>query len=224
MGWESRFDNKPTKKINSEKKSLENDSYSPLLLKKFLDDWENCRNRHYGQKEILNAFFIENLQYIFIRAGRKFSKTSTNIAPADKLPPFVATPGCTLHETTESWNHSSELKIGSPRTVPQSSARKHLFPESLEDGELERVECSRFQTEFLGLLEFRACLLVLAFSVIRPGQVEARFSGACFRIASSSSTVRSTWPDLIRATARVSRSEGLSPWTSMARSMSSNAS
>lgn len=79
MGWESRFDNKPTKKINSEKKSLENDSYSPLLLKKFLDDWENCRNRHSGQKEILNAFFIENLQYIFIRAGRKFSKTSTNI-------------------------------------------------------------------------------------------------------------------------------------------------
>lgn len=69
-------------KVNSSKKTLD---YSPFVLDRFLKDWENCRDRHSGQKAILDAFFEEDLHYIFIRAGRKFSKTSTKIDIAWKF-------------------------------------------------------------------------------------------------------------------------------------------
>lgn len=53
--------------------------------KEFLKDWENARDRHPKQKEILNCFFDEIPLYLFIRAGRKFSKTSTMIDAAWKF-------------------------------------------------------------------------------------------------------------------------------------------
>jgi len=79
MGWESRFDNKKENKFNLDKKTLKNEVYNPAIVEKFLEDWKKCRDRHSGQQQILDAFFVDEMQYIFVRAGRKFSKTSTNI-------------------------------------------------------------------------------------------------------------------------------------------------
>lgn len=79
MGWESRFEKKQENKTNSTKKSINNLIYNDDVVFKFLDDWESCRDRHSGQKEILKAFFEDKKQYIFIRAGRKFSKTTIDI-------------------------------------------------------------------------------------------------------------------------------------------------
>jgi len=45
----------------------------------FERDWEKCRDRHTGQKEVIKAYIEEGKQYIFNRAGRKFAKTTTNI-------------------------------------------------------------------------------------------------------------------------------------------------
>ena len=46
---------------------------------KFLEDWENCRDRHPGQKSVIKAVFEDNAQYVFYRAGRKGAKTTTAI-------------------------------------------------------------------------------------------------------------------------------------------------
>lgn len=48
-------------------------------LEEFRKDWEECRDRHSGQKEVLRAFFDDKKRYIFLRAGRKFSKTTCMI-------------------------------------------------------------------------------------------------------------------------------------------------
>ena len=54
-------------------------------LEKFLSDWEGCRKRHAGQKEVQEAFFTGDYQYIFVQAGRKFSKTTNLIDIAWKF-------------------------------------------------------------------------------------------------------------------------------------------
>lgn len=67
------------------KKSDEEDAIvkaNPLdeaFLDVFREDWEGIRKRHAGQESILNAFFEEEKKRVFIRAGRKFAKTSTMI-------------------------------------------------------------------------------------------------------------------------------------------------
>jgi hypothetical protein len=55
-----------------------NFSISPLA-RKFLVDWEKCRDRHPGQAEVLKAIFQDEAQYTFYRAGRKGAKTTTAI-------------------------------------------------------------------------------------------------------------------------------------------------
>lgn len=52
---------------------------SEQIYKNFMEDWENCRDRHPGQNQILDAVFNQLCQYTFYRAGRKGAKTTTGI-------------------------------------------------------------------------------------------------------------------------------------------------
>lgn len=64
------------KDTNDEKIKFKDD---PTYARKFLSDWEECRDRHPGQKEVLKATFEDKMQYVFYRAGRKGAKTTTGI-------------------------------------------------------------------------------------------------------------------------------------------------
>lgn len=55
------------------------------ILKKFLEDWDNARDRHPGQQQVLDAVFKDKFQYVFYRAGRKGTKTTTGIDVAWKM-------------------------------------------------------------------------------------------------------------------------------------------
>lgn len=55
------------------------DQANLFLYKKFLEDWESCRDRHPGQIEVLKALFDDSFKYVFYRAGRKGAKTTTAI-------------------------------------------------------------------------------------------------------------------------------------------------
>ncbi|TAL08314.1 MAG: hypothetical protein EPO02_13230, partial [Nitrospirae bacterium] len=78
MVWQKQNSFKNGKKIDKTDK-IENSITSEFLRNKFLEDWENCRDRHSGQKQILKATFEDRFKYIFYRAGRKGSKTTTGI-------------------------------------------------------------------------------------------------------------------------------------------------
>jgi hypothetical protein len=56
-----------------------------VCFKKFMEDWETCRERHPGQLAVLNAVFEEKKQYVFYRSGRKGAKTTTGIDIAWRL-------------------------------------------------------------------------------------------------------------------------------------------
>ena len=82
MGWADRLDKeKPVeqKPKRGRPARQQNDLFTPKITNGFLQDWEECRDRHEGQKQVLSAFFEEKCQYIILRAGRKFAKTTTNI-------------------------------------------------------------------------------------------------------------------------------------------------
>jgi len=85
MAWQKQ------KKFNGGKKASEDNEEKiavkedPFYFRKFLEDWENCRDRHPGQIEVLKAVFEENCQYVFYRAGRKGAKTTTGIDVAWRL-------------------------------------------------------------------------------------------------------------------------------------------
>jgi hypothetical protein len=68
-------------KTNDKKNTQKVDS-DPAYIKRFLEDWESCRDRHPGQSSVLHSVFEENLQYVFYRAGRKGAKTTTAIDAA----------------------------------------------------------------------------------------------------------------------------------------------
>jgi hypothetical protein len=73
-----------------------------------------------------------------------------------------------------------DVPTPAPTPFPTAgSLRLQLPAESLENGQLEWIEYSGFQAEFLGLLEFGARLIIQAFGVMSPGQVEgeARIPG-----------------------------------------------
>lgn len=77
MAWQKQTKFKNGKKnTDDEKESLKND---PAYVRKFMEDWEKCRDRHPGQAEVLKAVFEEKKQYVFYRAGRKGAKTTTGI-------------------------------------------------------------------------------------------------------------------------------------------------
>lgn len=77
MAWQKQSKFKNGKPIDDEKKSeVKTD---PAYARKFLEDWEKCRDRHPGQIEVLRAIFEDQCQYVFYRAGRKGAKTTTGI-------------------------------------------------------------------------------------------------------------------------------------------------
>lgn len=83
MIWQKQTKFKQGKKDNeNQKKELKNDS---AYVRKFLEDWEGCRDRHPGQVKVLKAIFEEMCQYVFYRAGRKGAKTTTGIDVAWRL-------------------------------------------------------------------------------------------------------------------------------------------
>ena len=97
MAWQKQFKFKGGKRVDEEEPissfrskkredpeelSQKNDS---SYFRKFLEDWETCRDRHNGQIKVLNAVFEEKLQYVFYRAGRKGTKTTTGIDIAWRL-------------------------------------------------------------------------------------------------------------------------------------------
>jgi hypothetical protein len=54
----------------------------PEFWNEFHTDWQNSWNPHTKQKEIITDFISGNYDYLFVRAGRKFSKTTVNIKAA----------------------------------------------------------------------------------------------------------------------------------------------
>lgn len=77
MAWQKQTKYKSGK--NAEEKEKVQVKDDPSYSKKFMEDWENCRDRHPGQTEVLNAVIKEKCQYVFYRAGRKGAKTTTGI-------------------------------------------------------------------------------------------------------------------------------------------------
>lgn len=78
MAWQKQTKFKNGKEDDDEEKIFsksDNDAY----VRKFLLDWEKCRDRHPGQKLVLNSIFEDHKQYVFYRAGRKGAKTTTAI-------------------------------------------------------------------------------------------------------------------------------------------------
>lgn len=77
MGWQKQTKFNKGKKVQDATK--ESPKENKVHFEKFIEDWENCRDRHPGQKEVIKALFEENCQYVFYRAGRKGAKTTTGI-------------------------------------------------------------------------------------------------------------------------------------------------
>lgn len=80
MVWKKQTKFNKGKQVEYEPKSHPKDD--KVYFEKFLEDWQVCRDRHPGQKEVLKALFEESCQYVFYRAGRKGAKTTTAIDAA----------------------------------------------------------------------------------------------------------------------------------------------
>lgn len=80
MAWPKQTQTNATYKLkpkqDHETKSILD---NPTHYRKFLDDWQSCRDRHPGQTAVLHSVFEEACQYVFYRAGRKGAKTTTGI-------------------------------------------------------------------------------------------------------------------------------------------------
>lgn len=85
MAWQKQTKFKSGKKLDEEKKIKPKFDENKVITRNFLSDWENCRDRHPGQAEVLKAVFEEKCQYVFYRAGRKGAKTTTGIDVAWRL-------------------------------------------------------------------------------------------------------------------------------------------
>lgn len=55
------------------------DPNDPEFWNEFITDWNESWTPHTGQKKIMDDFLSGNYDYFFVRAGRKFSKTTINI-------------------------------------------------------------------------------------------------------------------------------------------------
>jgi hypothetical protein len=77
MTWKKQIKFNKGKKVEDEIKSIKKDDI--VYARKFLEDWEKCRDRHPGQKSVIDAVFKDRCQYVFYRAGRKGAKTTTAI-------------------------------------------------------------------------------------------------------------------------------------------------
>jgi hypothetical protein len=83
MAWQKQSKFKSGKKVDDDEEE-ENVKDDPAYVRKFLEKWEQCRERHPGQILVLNSAFQEKKQYIFYRSGRKGAKTTTGIDAAWK--------------------------------------------------------------------------------------------------------------------------------------------
>jgi hypothetical protein len=83
MAWQKQTNYKKGKKDEPDARSTP--ATDEAYTRKFLEDWEGCRDRHPGQIEVLKAVFDDKCQYTFYRAGRKGAKTTTGIDVAWKL-------------------------------------------------------------------------------------------------------------------------------------------
>lgn len=81
MAWKKQEKFDKGKKTEEKKIS----SCDEVYTRKFIEDWEGCRDRHPGQLEVLKAIFDDGLQYVFYRAGRKGAKTTTAIDVAWRI-------------------------------------------------------------------------------------------------------------------------------------------
>lgn len=77
MAWQKQTKFLKGKRLDGEEKPKTSDD--AVLYKSFLKDWEDSRDRHPGQIEVLKAVFDDLSQYVFYRAGRKGAKTTTAI-------------------------------------------------------------------------------------------------------------------------------------------------
>lgn len=78
MSWKKDYSPKSYEK--TPKKIIEiPDPKGKEFQHKFLEDWTKCRERHSGQIKILDEFFERKAQYLLVKAGRKFAKTTTAI-------------------------------------------------------------------------------------------------------------------------------------------------
>lgn len=77
MAWQKQQKFNSGKKVNDEEKP--NPKNYSVYFEKFLEDWEECRDRHPGQIAVLEAVLKQKKQYVFYRAGRKGAKTTTGI-------------------------------------------------------------------------------------------------------------------------------------------------
>lgn len=85
MAWQKQSKFKNGKKQDEDSEDFKEPKSDPAYVRKFMEDWEACRDRHPGQKEVLRAVFDEQSQYVFYRAGRKGAKTTTGIDVAWRL-------------------------------------------------------------------------------------------------------------------------------------------
>ena len=89
MNWNRNnpFNNKTNwaKKTKPKSKWSKIEYEDGTYYEEFLKDWEDCRTRHEGQQKVLDAFFEEDTRYTFVKAGRKFAKTTTGIDVAWKF-------------------------------------------------------------------------------------------------------------------------------------------
>ncbi len=83
MAWQKQKKYDKGKKVDDEEKPAA--KFDEAYFRKFLEDWESCRDRHPGQAEVLRAVFEDKCQYVFYRAGRKGAKTTTGIDVAWRL-------------------------------------------------------------------------------------------------------------------------------------------
>lgn len=79
MSWNRNdpFSEKKTKPVTRESGKKEEKMDENYFIH-FMEDWTNCRDRHEGQRQIIQAY-LDGAQYIIAKAGRKFAKTTSAI-------------------------------------------------------------------------------------------------------------------------------------------------
>lgn len=79
MSWNRNDPFGKEKKKEKKKKWTDEELVDGTYYEEFMQDWNEIRNRHEGQQKVIDAFFEDQSQYIFNKAGRKFAKTTTDI-------------------------------------------------------------------------------------------------------------------------------------------------
>lgn len=84
MTFQKQTKFKSGKKVDEEVEKVKNTEDDSFYVANFLKKWEACRERHPGQQLVLNSVFVDHMQYVFYRSGRKGAKTTLGIDAAWK--------------------------------------------------------------------------------------------------------------------------------------------